>query len=65
MERASKRDNQASRPSGKTQKVRQPQRTKPEKKLQRGRLIFRKKGTKGFIRSLALWSDVVNWKIEK
>ena len=31
------------------------------KKLrQRGGLIFRKEGTKGFIERLALWSDVVN-----
>ena len=36
-----------------------------EEKPQRGRLIFRKEGTKGFIKRLALWSDVVNWKIEK
>ena len=35
------------------------------KKLRRGRLIFRKEGTKGFIKRLALWSDVVNWKIKK
>ena len=34
-------------------------------KLRRGRLIFRMEGTKGFIERLALWSDVVNWKIEK
>ena len=39
-------------------------RTKPSKKLQRGSLVFRKEGTKGFIERLALWSDVVNWKIE-
>ena len=32
------------------------------KKLQRGRLIFRKEGTKGFIERLALWPDVVNLK---
>ena len=32
------------------------------KKLQRGRLIFRKEDTKGFIERLALWSDVVNLK---
>ena len=35
------------------------------KKLRRGRLIFRKEGTKSVIERLALWSDVVNWKIEK
>ena len=34
------------------------------KKLRRGRLIFRKEGTKGFIKRLALWSEVVNLKIE-
>ena len=34
-------------------------------KPQRGRLIFRKEGTKGFIERLAFWPDVVNWKIEK
>ena len=32
------------------------------KKLQKGRLIFRKKSTKGFIERLALWSHVVNSK---
>ena len=32
------------------------------KKLRRGRLIFRKEDTKGFIERLALWSDVVDWK---
>ena len=65
MERAGKWDDQASGPSGKTQKVRQPRWMKLGKKLQRGRLICRKEGTKGFIERLALWSDVVNWKIEK
>ena len=34
------------------------------KKLERGRLIFRKEGTKGVIKRLALWFGVVNWKIE-
>ena len=29
------------------------------------RLIFSKEGTKGFIERLALWYDVINWKIEK
>ena len=64
-EQATEWDDRASGPSGKTQKIRQPRQTKPGKKLQRGRLIFRKEGTKGFIKRLALWSDVVNWKIEK
>ena len=39
--------------------------TKPRRKLRRDRLIFRKEGTKGFIRRLALWSDVVNLKDQR
>ena len=64
-EQATELDDQASRPSGKTQKVRQHRQTKPGKKLRRDSLIFRNEGTKGLIKRLALWSDVVNWKIEK
>ena len=48
---------QAGRPrrSGKTQKVRQTRRTKPREKLRRGRLIFRKDETKGWLYGL-MWS---------
>ena len=35
------------------------------KKLRRGRLIFRKGGTKDFIERLAVWSDVANSKDQR